>query len=415
MPGVAAFDDLVHMMLGDLVDAGEVAKMSPDPSSVHASGQLVPVRRKRRAVAKRGPQGPMTAQERAQRQELERKVAQVSNGVGLAAGTAGTYSAGANYRRVKAGGAGGAVTQAATRRFKLSSKGAARLGVIGAGSALGLQVGNVAGDVITARVLGRSGVDKSLNPLNLLKTKRLASVKTTLGFGGRHSVGAAPAAPAGPRSHRIGTPLKEAMSQGSAVKTPIPDFAKPTAGEFLRSTQGKATLGVAGAYGLHTSGKNKGRDEAMYGKRDEVDIAGTFSKFDEDKKRAYGWASVVTMNGEPVIDRQGDYIGLDDIEEAAYTYVRKSRVAGDMHRRTTGLDGSDAPHRAGELIESVVFTPDKCHAMGLPASFAGKWWMGVQVEDDEVWEQVKKGNRTGFSIHGKGLRKDTTLDEIRSS
>ena len=399
MPGVAAFDDLVHAVLGDLVDAEAVAKMGPDPSSVHVQGQLRPVRLKRK-VAKRQS---LTPEQRKQRQEMERKVAQVSNVVGLGAGVVGTGAATQAYRQTKRTGATGPLTGYTARKLKVSGKTAARLGVIGAGSALGLQAANVGGDVVTARVLGRSGVEKGLIPLHRLKSSRLASVMNTMGLGGKHG----PSAPAVPK------PGKHRAPKGGPVPAaPSIVAAPPREG---MSTGAKAGVGAAATLGVYSAGKAKGQENAYYGKRDEVDIAGTFSKFDDDKKRAYGWASVVTMNGEPVIDRQGDYIGLDDIEEAAYTYVRKSRVAGDMHRRTTGLDGVDAPHRAGELIESVVFTPDKCHAMGLPASFAGKWWMGVQVEDDAVWAEVKKGNRTGFSIHGKGLRKDTTLDEIRSS
>jgi hypothetical protein len=138
-----------------------------------------------------------------------------------------------------------------------------------------------------------------------------------------------------------------------------------------------------------------------------VELAGTFSKFDNDKQRAYGWASVVTVDGAPVVDRQGDFITLEDMEEAAYTYVRKSRIAGDMHRRTA----DDRPHQIGDVIESMVFTPEKCDAMGIPRSVAGRWWMGVQIEDPQDWETVKKG-RTGFSIHGRGIRKDVSYDDV---
>lgn len=444
MPGVTALDEIVTSVFGDLVDLEEVAKMGPDPSGVHVPGHLQAVRlkSKQRRVVKREP---LTPEQRRARQETERKIAQVSNVVGLTAGTAGTYSAAQNYRDVKRGGEPGKMTQLATRKLKLKSKTAARLGVIGAGSALGLQAGNVAGDVITARVLGRKEPASKSLPLRAVRAGRKKSVERVLvgmvqpvgkrgeamaaavargkqpgsayyqwSREGRRTASAARlspgAAPLPKRPQTFG-----AWKQGDAPATPkVAVVPKQREG---MSNGVKAAIGGAAGLGLYQAGKAKGTEQAYYGKAEvhDVEIGGTFSKFDTEKRRAYGWASVVSMDGEPVVDRQGDYIGLDDIEEAAYTYVRKSRVTGDMHRRTTTLDGQDAPHKAGELIESVVFTPDKCHAMGLPASFAGKWWMGVQVEDDQVWDEVKKGRRTGFSIHGKGLRKDTTYDEIRSS
>lgn len=414
---------VVQSLLGDLVDAEAVAKMGPDSSSVHVPGQLHAVRRRRRPVTKREP---MTPEQR--RARLEQNVARASNAVGLTAGAAAIGSTARDERLKRGGRASRAIYRAgeaipkpierATR--KIGPKGAAAL----AGGAFALQAGNVVGDVVTARVLGKKPVEKAV-PLPKLLKGRIASFKTTMGLGGAHgrhgggtlatgvqrnpnpikpvpgvARGAVPSNAAGPLNAR------QVSAMGGAAD------ARAKVEGFVATPGGKAALGLGGAAAIYGQGKRKGAEQAYYGKADVVDVGieGTFSKFDDEKRRAYGWASVVTLDGEPVVDRQGDYIGLEDIEEAAYTYVRKSRVTGDMHRRAE----DDTPHKAGELIESVVFTPDKCHAMGLPASFAGKWWMGVQVEDDEVWSEVKKGNRTGFSIHGKGLRKDTTLDDIKA-
>lgn len=146
----------------------------------------------------------------------------------------------------------------------------------------------------------------------------------------------------------------------------------------------------------------------------DVQWGGEFSKFDEDKRLAFGWASVVKVNGEPVVDRQGDYIGIGDIEDAAYVYVEKSRVGGDMHRRVGGKDlaGEDRPHHVADLVESMVFTPEKIAKMGLPDDFPVGWWVGFKVHDDASWTEVKEGRRTGFSIHGKGIRKEVDYDSI---
>lgn len=220
-------------------------------------------------------------------------------------------------------------------------------------------------------------------------------------------------APAAPAPTPVAGPGAKPAAQVTPAFTPI-----------LDTPRGKATaLAATGGAGLY-AGNRQGKNSAYasmspYAKADvsDVEFGGTFSKFDDDKRLAFGWASVVAMNGQPVVDRQGDYIAIDDIEEAAYTYVEKSRVGGDMHRRAAGNLGSDIgkedrPHKVGELVESMVFTPEKISKMGLPADFPVGWWVGYKIHDDEAWGEVKKGNRTGFSIHGKGLRKEVDYDSI---
>lgn len=128
-----------------------------------------------------------------------------------------------------------------------------------------------------------------------------------------------------------------------------------------------------------------------------------FSKFDEDKHLVFGWASVVKKNGEDVVDLQGDYIHIDDVEKSAYDYVLTSRKGGHQHRR----DG-DAPVHVSDMVESFVVTPEKIEKMGLPEDTPLGWWTGFKVHDEDTWQRVKKGELTGFSVHGRGKR--TVMD-----
>ena len=144
-------------------------------------------------------------------------------------------------------------------------------------------------------------------------------------------------------------------------------------------------------------------------KADAADVTWTctFSKTDEDKRQVFGWASVVEVDGSPVVDRQGDWITPDEIEKAAYEYVVKSRVGGHQHKRTeTGA------FHASDMIESIVFTPEKIAKMGLPDDFPVGWWVGYKVHDDDTWAKVKKGDITGFSIHGKGRRQQVAEVDV---
>lgn len=125
------------------------------------------------------------------------------------------------------------------------------------------------------------------------------------------------------------------------------------------------------------------------------------SKVDVDKRQVFGWASITELDGEPVYDLQGDYIEAEEIEKSAYDYVIKSRKGGNNHAR----NADDTPVHSSDMIESFMVTPEKVAKMGLPeGSLPTGWWVGYQVNDDEAWNLVKTGQRTAFSIHGRGNR-----------
>lgn len=119
-------------------------------------------------------------------------------------------------------------------------------------------------------------------------------------------------------------------------------------------------------------------------------------KSDNEKMLAFGWASVsIRADGELIEDWQGDIIAPCELEEAAYEYVRLYGEGGEMHER-----GGVAV-----LIESVVFTEDKMAEMGIPVgTLPVGWWIGFKVTDSDVWEKVKDGTYSMFSIEGEAER-----------
>lgn len=119
-------------------------------------------------------------------------------------------------------------------------------------------------------------------------------------------------------------------------------------------------------------------------------------KADADQNMVFGWASVIeNEDGSPVVDSQGDILMPDELEKSAYKFVLEVRKAGEMHRRIEGV---------GELVESVVLTKAKREAMGLAPGASG-WWVGFKVAP-EVFAKVKSGEYGGFSIGGRGVRKE---------
>jgi len=134
----------------------------------------------------------------------------------------------------------------------------------------------------------------------------------------------------------------------------------------------------------------------------EFDIYTEISKVDSDKRQVFGWASVTKSGGIDVVDLQGDVIPLEEIEKAAYEFVKKSRVGGKMHGK-----GEAGPIQVSDMIESFVVTPEKKAAMGLPDETPEGWWVGFKVNDDNTWAEAKDGKLAGFSVHGSGRRVPT--------
>jgi hypothetical protein len=292
-------------------------------------------------------QSDLAAQKRQKRQA---QIGLASNVVGIGAGLAGTAEAYNKFKSARGKTKATKIPKGEGGKFAAAGKkiggsfkrvGGKRAAVIGAGGLLGLQVANVAGDAVANRVLSREAK----------------------------------------KDH-----VKKSKNE-YATSVDLPSVSR---GKLAVVTGQKA---------------KKAADKVKEQVQKNVDIVweGEFSKFDMDKRQVFGWASIVEMNGEPVVDLQGDYIPPEEMEKAAYEYVQKSRKGGDMHRR----EGEQAFH-ASEMIESFIVTPEKIEKMGLPAgSLPTGWWVGYQVHDDDTWNLVKSGRRTGFSIHGRGKRKET--------
>lgn len=127
-------------------------------------------------------------------------------------------------------------------------------------------------------------------------------------------------------------------------------------------------------------------------------------KSDDEKRLAFGWANVsIKVDGEQIPDLQGDMIDTDVLEEAAYQFVELYRSGGEMHER-----GGVAV-----LVESCVFTKEKMWAIGIPDGLIPEgWWIGFKVLDDDVWQKVKDGEYSMFSIEGEAIRQPVPTEPI---
>ncbi|CAB5220370.1 Phage-like element PBSX protein, XkdF [uncultured Caudovirales phage] len=119
-----------------------------------------------------------------------------------------------------------------------------------------------------------------------------------------------------------------------------------------------------------------------------------FEKADSEGRYVRGWASVISVNGKPVEDTQGDVIEMPELRKAAHRFVLEARVAKAMH----------AGSQVGDVVESVIIDDEFVKAMGASTDKRG-WWIGMQINSDSISKRVKSGDLKAFSIGGSGRRK----------
>lgn len=116
-------------------------------------------------------------------------------------------------------------------------------------------------------------------------------------------------------------------------------------------------------------------------------------KLDNEARIVWGWASVVSIDGKPLVDRQGDIIAPEVMTKAADNFMADVRTAKAMH----------AGGKIGEVIHSFPLTKALGEALGVHSALEG-WIVAMKVHDDDVWNKVKSGELAAFSIGGVGKR-----------
>ncbi len=122
----------------------------------------------------------------------------------------------------------------------------------------------------------------------------------------------------------------------------------------------------------------------------------SISKLYDEEQLVFGWASVAKdAQGKRPLDWQGDIIDAEDLEQAVYLFNLFFREANELHTEGT----------SGMLVESMIFTKEKIHSMGLPEGVIPEgWWVGFKIYDREAYLKVKSGEYKMFSIEGSGIR-----------
>jgi hypothetical protein len=124
-------------------------------------------------------------------------------------------------------------------------------------------------------------------------------------------------------------------------------------------------------------------------------IEGQILKTDDEQRIVYGWASVITEDGVPVVDRQGDVIEADTLVKAVNEFMEHVRVGKTMH----------SGEQTGMVIHSLPVTKEICESLGIQCNREG-WIVAYKVYDDAVWAMVKSGELAAFSIGGRAVKEE---------
>lgn len=131
----------------------------------------------------------------------------------------------------------------------------------------------------------------------------------------------------------------------------------------------------------------------------EVEIYVPISKMDDEQQIVFGWGSVTKVDQQPFEDSQGDIIEDADLEKAVYDFMQ-APMHDEMHQRTVPTS---------KIVESFVATDEKLQALfpgeKIPVGKRG-WWLGIRINDPELYKKHKNGTYTGFSITGFACRKE---------
>ena len=99
-------------------------------------------------------------------------------------------------------------------------------------------------------------------------------------------------------------------------------------------------------------------------------------------------------------DTQGDYMTAEEIQKAAYWYMENGQNVDIQH--------SFQPFSGATTVESWVTKSDQ--KIGDQDIQKGTWMMTMKITDPDVYEAVKKGDITGFSMGGSGTYVEDAAD-----
>jgi hypothetical protein len=117
-------------------------------------------------------------------------------------------------------------------------------------------------------------------------------------------------------------------------------------------------------------------------------------KVDVDQRLVWGWAYVSTVKGVRSVDHSDESVSPEVLVKAATNFMLSVRTAKAMHQGDS----------VGEVVHSFPLTKELGESLGVSSDREG-WIICMKIHNDEVWQSVKSGELSAFSIGGRALRR----------
>lgn len=121
------------------------------------------------------------------------------------------------------------------------------------------------------------------------------------------------------------------------------------------------------------------------------------TKNEDEQRLVYG-----VVYEPDIVDAHGDFMTAEEIEKAAHEFMKEYRNIDTQHNFESG---------AGEVVESYVALADM--NIGEEVIKKGSWVL-VTRATEEVWESIKKGEITGYSMAGTAEVEEVAKEETDS-
>lgn len=103
------------------------------------------------------------------------------------------------------------------------------------------------------------------------------------------------------------------------------------------------------------------------------------------------------------LDSQNEFMSPEEIEKAAYSFMRKSVMSSVDKNHNVGPDGAPASTTGSDVVESFIARK------GDPDFVEGSWVVAVKVSAS-LWEDVLKGEINGFSMEGRAGKVERLIE-----
>lgn len=143
-----------------------------------------------------------------------------------------------------------------------------------------------------------------------------------------------------------------------------------------------------GANGKKVIWKGASPESSTTGKENFETALKKIKKSDE-KRMVYG-----IVYGPDQVDSQGEFAKREEIEKAAYAFMKGLRLLN-----------VDAQH---DFDPKAAYVAESWITKGVDSLFSdepeGSWAVGIRVEDEALWQNVKKGDLAGLSMAGHAAK-----------